>query len=234
MMRHIAKAACGLWLCLGAAAMAQAEDGVVVEFYTSQGCSSCPPADAFFADLAHQPGVIALALHVDYWDYIGWEDTFGAAQFTERQKNYARAEGSTMIYTPQMIVGGALRVEGNKPDQVAAAVGQEQSVAHPVTLTVERQGDLLVIRADADPPLTDGATVQVVRYLDKATVNIERGENAGQSVDYHNIVTSWVKVAEWPGTQQLQLETEAPGPEPVVVIVQSAGMGDILAAQRLK
>lgn len=234
MMRHIAKAACGLWLCLAAPAVAQAEDGVVVEFYTSQGCSSCPPADAFFADLAHQPGVIALALHVDYWDYIGWEDTFAAAQFTERQKNYARAEGSTMIYTPQMIVGGALRVEGNNPEQIAAAVGEKQGLVQPVTLSVERQGDLLVIHADANPPLTKGATVQVVRYQDKATVDIERGENAGQSVDYHNIVTSWVKVADWSGSAALQLETEAPGDEPVVVIVQTAGMGDILAAKRLK
>lgn len=234
MMRQIVKAACGLWLCLGAAAMAQAEDGVVVEFYTSQGCSSCPPADAYFAELSQHPGVIALALHVDYWDYIGWEDTFGAAQFTERQKNYARAEGSTMIYTPQMIVGGALRVEGNKPEQVAAAVGAEVGIPHPVTLTVERQGDLLVIHADTEQPLTDGATVQVVRYLDKATVDIERGENAGQSVAYHNIVTSWVKVADWAGKDKLQLETEAPGNEPVVVIVQSAEMGNILAAKRLK
>lgn len=233
MMRHIVKAAFGLWLA-GAASMAQAEDGVVVEFYTSQGCSSCPPADAYFADLAHQPGVIALALHVDYWDYIGWEDTFAAAQFTERQKNYARAERSTMIYTPQMIVGGKLRVEGNDPDAVTAAVQTELGIPHPVALSVERQGEVLVIRAVAEPPLTKPATVQVVRYLDRATVDIERGENAGQSVDYHNIVTSWVKIAEWSGTDPLDLTADVAGDDPVVVIVQDAGMGDILAAKRLK
>lgn len=234
MMRQIVSAACGLWFCLGAAALAQAEDGVVVEFYTSQGCSSCPPADDFFAELAHQPGVIALALHVDYWDYIGWEDTFGAAQFTERQKNYARAEGSTMIYTPQMIVGGALRVEGNKPEAVLAAVAQEQSLGHPVRLQIERSGSLVVIGVASQPPLTTGATVQLVRYVDKATVNIERGENAGKSVDYHNIVTSWVKIADWSGTEPITLEAEAPGDDAVVVIVQDSAMGDILAAQRLK
>lgn len=234
MMRQIVSAACGLWLCLGAAALAQGEDGVVVELYTSQGCSSCPPADEFFAGLAAQPGVIALALHVDYWDYIGWEDTFAAAQFTERQKNYARAEGSTVIYTPQMIVGGALRVEGNDPASVAAAVVQEQALAHPVTLRIERSGTLVMIGVEADPPLAQGATVQVVRYLDKATVAIERGENAGKSVDYHNVVTSWVKIADWNGQDPIQLEAEADGAEPVVVIVQDAAMGDILAAKRLK
>jgi hypothetical protein len=234
MMRQIVSAACGLWFCLGAAALAQAEDGVVVEFYTSQGCSSCPPADDFFAELAQQPGVIALALHVDYWDYIGWEDTFGAAQFTERQKNYARAEGSTMIYTPQMIVGGALRVEGNKPDSVAEAVSAVLAQRSPVRLWIERRGDAISIRAEAVPPLATGSTVQVVRYLDQAKVEIERGENAGKSVMYHNIVTSWSKVAEWPGTEALALETLALGPEPVVVIVQGANSGPILAAQRLK
>ena len=113
MMRQIVSAACGLWFCLGAAALAQAEDGVVVEFYTSQGCSSCPPADDFFAELAHQPGVIALALHVDYWDYIGWQDSFASPRFTDRQRAYARAGGSTTIYTPQMIVNGSAQVIGS-------------------------------------------------------------------------------------------------------------------------
>ena len=86
--------------------------GTVVELYTSQGCSSCPPADAYLQDLSGNPGVIALALHVDYWDYIGWTDKFGSPKNTERQKDYAHAAGANMIYTPQMIVGGVDMVEG--------------------------------------------------------------------------------------------------------------------------
>jgi len=92
-MRHLVSAACGMWAAIAAPAFA--ESVVVVELYTSQGCSSCPPADALFQTLAKDPRVIPLALHVDYWDYIGWADTLASPKFTERQKSYARAIGST-------------------------------------------------------------------------------------------------------------------------------------------
>ena len=234
MMRQIVKAACGLWLCLGAAAMAQAEDGVVVEFYTSQGCSSCPPADAYFAELSQQPGVIALALHVDYWDYIGWEDSFAKPGFTERQKAYARAAGSRMIYTPQMIVGGVERVEGNAPDAVVRSIGRHMSLPAAVTLSVTREGGQVVIRALADAPLTEGATVQLVRYVPVETVTIERGENAGRVMTYHNVVTEWETLADWAGTAPFEMRADAAGDAPVVVIVQEAGPAGILAAARIE
>ena len=234
MMRQIVSAACGLWLCLGGSAFAQSEPGVVVELYTSQGCSSCPPADEMFARLATQPGVIALALHVDYWDYIGWEDSFADARFTKRQKAYAHATGSKMIYTPQIIVGGRDRVEGNQPAEVARAIDGQLGLEHPVALTAVRQGDQLIIRAVADPPLTRPARIEVVRYTDRAEVAIERGENAGLNVTYHNIVTAWEDVGGWPGTEPLEMTLNAAGDAPVVVIIQSEGPGDILAAVRLK
>ncbi len=94
----------------------------MVELFTSQGCSSCPPADAYLAHLATEPDVIALALHVDYWDYIGWTDKFGSPPFTERQKAYARAEGHRTIYTPQMIVNGTERIAGTNPAQVESDI----------------------------------------------------------------------------------------------------------------
>jgi hypothetical protein len=233
MMRHIVSAACGLWIGGCSAAFAQVETGVVVELYTSQGCSSCPPADDLFARLAAQPGVIALALHVDYWDYIGWEDSFADPKFTKRQKAYAHAEGSKMIYTPQLIVGGRTRVEGNNPTAVAQAVDAQLGVPGQVQLTLIRQGDRVTIRAEADPPLTRPARVQLVRYRDRADVAIERGENAGLTMTYHNIVTGWEDIGGWPGRAPLEMTAPVAGDAPLVVIIQTEGPSEILAAARL-
>ena len=123
MRRHVISAACGLgMLC---SAPLQAEPVVVVEMFTSQGCVSCPPADAYFATLTQDPKIIPLSLHVDYWDYIGWSDIFGSPAFTERQKSYARAIGSRTIYTPQFVVGGRDRIEGFDPDEAYAAMARQ-------------------------------------------------------------------------------------------------------------
>lgn len=233
MMRHLVSAACGLWIGTAGIALAQTQP-VLVELYTSQGCSSCPPADEFMAELVKDPNVIALSLHVDYWDYIGWKDTFGNAVFTKRQKSYAKANGSRMIYTPQMIVDGVDRIEGNDPVRVSESIRRHLAGLSPVSLQVTRNGDRVVIRAVAEPPLTRGARVQVVRYLPKAVVRIERGENAGREVTYHNVVTDWQAVAQWAGREALEMETSAPGSDPVVVIVQSEGPAEVLAVAALK
>jgi hypothetical protein len=206
------------------------ESKVVVELFTSQGCSSCPPADAFFETLARDPRVIALALHVDYWDYLGWEDSFAHAAFTARQKDYARAAGERMIYTPQMVVGGVDRVVGSEPEAVMAAVAAHAAKGSSFRLTVTREGDRLVISAEAVPPVDRQVTVQVVRYTPHAEVAIERGENAGHIIAYHNIVTDWARVGEWQASAPLEMAAEAPGAGPAVVILQAAGMGEILAA----
>ena len=233
-MRHIVSAACGLALLFSAPVMAQSTEGVVVELYTSQGCASCPPADEFLAELATHKEVIPLALHVDYWDYIGWEDSFAQAAFTERQKTYARAVKSRMIYTPQMIIGGVDRVEGNTPDAVVNLIGKHLAVDRTVQVTIVRQGERVIIRAVAEPPLTGGAVVQLVRYMPAAEVAIERGENAGRLVTYRNIVTEWKTLADWPGQAPLEMMADAPGAEPVVVIVQEPGPASVLAAARLE
>lgn len=231
MMRHIVSAACGLVFGLAGVVQAQTQP-VVVELYTSQGCSACPPADEFIAQLVSDPELIALSLHVDYWDYIGWKDTFGNPQFTKRQKAYARAAGSRMIYTPQIIVGGTDRVEGNDPMKIADSIRRHMMATSPVRLTVQRSGEKLTIRAEADPPLKNAAWVQVVRYMPEATVDIERGENAGQSVTYRNIVTSWQALADWPGQEPFEMTTDLPGDDRAVVIVQSVGPAEVLAAAR--
>ena len=231
-MRQLVSAACGLLLTCAAAPEARAQ--VVVELFTSQGCSSCPPADEYFAALAADPQVIPLSLHVDYWDYIGWADSFADPRFTDRQKAYARAIGSRTIYTPQFIVGGLDRVEGFDPAETAAHLMRHQSVESPIRLVVERQGDRLVIRAEADPPLTEPVRVQLVRYVPEETVKIERGENAGQTITYRNVVTSWDVVGMWSGLDPLEMEAAVPGSEPAVVILQEEGPAAIMAAARVE
>ena len=234
MLKLIITGIVGLWLASSGQGMAQGSPGTVVELYTSQGCSSCPPADAYLSELAAEPGVIALALHVDYWDYIGWTDKFGNPKYTARQKAYAKAGGSNTIYTPQMIVGGVERIEGSNPEKVEGAIRRHQSSDSAVSLQLTRKGGQLNISATASPPLTEPLHVQLVRYHPKATVKIEHGENAGKVMEYTNIVTSWTRVGEWSGAADLQIAAPVDGDDPVVVILQADGPGLIYAASVLK
>jgi len=219
---------------------AHAEDGagpVVVELFTSQGCSSCPPADAVLAELAPRDDVIALALHVDYWNYLGWRDSFSQPGFTKRQKDYARAIGSRSIYTPQMIVAGQDHLTGLKPMKLADRIRAHAAQGARVRLDLRRDGDRVEILAVAEPPLQRPAIVQLVRYTPEAAVDILRGENAGRRMVYSNIVTSWQALEDWDGRAPLRLRAPAAGDEPVVVIVQDrrpGGPGAILAAARLR
>lgn len=206
---------------------------VVVELFTSQGCSACPPADAFMAELVRQPGVIALALHVDYWDYLGWRDPFGKPAFSERQKRYAKAAGMRMVYTPQIIVAGSGRVEGFRPDQIRALIADHGARDAPVRLAVERNGAMVRIEASAEPPLPGAAMVQLVRFHPGRTVTIESGENEGHTGTYVNIVTDWQVLGEWSGQAPLVIEARAEGKDRVAVIVQEPGPGRVLAAMKL-
>ena len=236
MMRRMISATCGLCIAAMCALPAAVQSGspvVVVELYTSQGCSSCPPADEFFAELTRDPMIMPLALHVDYWDYIGWADSFADPKFTARQKAYARNIGSRTIYTPQMIVGGLDRVEGSAPAEVASLVMKHMKAAQLVSLTVTRNGEKLVIRAEAVRQLDRVINIQLVRYKPQDAVKITRGENAGRTVTYHNIVTSWQIVGEWNGDGPLELEASYPDGSPGVVILQADGPAEILAAARV-
>lgn len=216
---------------LAQTAAAQSTQGVLVELFTSQGCSSCPPADAFLAQLAQAEGVIPLALHVDYWDYIGWRDTFAQEKFTKRQRKYAKVNADNMVYTPQMIIAGQTRVKGYDSAAVLAGITVARS---PITLTLTRQGENVLISASSDQPLPGDIVVDLVRYFPKMTVQIERGENRGQAISYHNIVTSWQNVGEWTGKSPLALTTRATGDDPIVVILQQEGPGAVLASAVLK
>lgn len=219
-----------VWMLFAGVAMAQ--NPVVVELYTSQGCSSCPPADALLQEYAERDDVIALALHVDYWDYIGWDDTFAQAQFTERQRAYARAAGKRMVYTPQMIIGGKTHIAGFEPAAVEQAVQAQSEQPGRVELSIERTGSRVRISASANH--AEPMIVQILRYVPLAEVSIRRGENAGRNMQYSHIVTSLEELRRWNGRSALNFTAPAPGNAPVVVLIQHVGHGPVLAAARLR
>ena len=224
-MRSLALILSLLAMTLGS--QARAEGPVVVELYTSQGCSSCPPADRLLRDIAMRSDVIAIALHVDYWDYIGWEDSFADPRFTRRQKAYARAAGHGTIYTPQFVVGGTDHVVGSRPEELMERIAAHHALPRAVTLETRRTDDSLAIRATG---AAADYIVQLVRIHPSATVEILRGENAGHTLTYGQIATDWQVVGQWAGGEALDLEIALEGPEPAVVIIQHNGMGAIAAA----
>ncbi|MEM1386973.1 MAG: DUF1223 domain-containing protein [Pseudomonadota bacterium] len=216
-----------------APATAQTSGPVVVELYTSQGCSSCPPADKLLGELTTRDDVIPLSLHVDYWDYIGWKDEFGSPMHTARQKGYARAGGHRMVYTPQMVVGGVDHVVGFKPMKLVELIEAQKRQVAPVSLELARSGDRVEISLRPTAPIDGTVYVQLVRYMPEATVSIRRGENAGRTYTYHNVVTAMTILAEWDGVGPITLDTAITGDDRAVVIVQLAQFGAIIGAARV-
>ncbi|MDX5400913.1 MAG: DUF1223 domain-containing protein [Rhodobacterales bacterium] len=208
---------------------------VVVELFTSQGCSSCPPADAFLQELSQRDDVIALALHVDYWDYIGWKDSFAQPAFTARQKAYAKSGGRRSVYTPQMIIGGRDHVVGTHEQDAKALIRQHAAVETGVDLTVDTAaGGKMTLRAVAQPGVTGPLVIHLVRYDPLRTVDITRGENQGKTIDYANVVTEWSAIGEWDLSSPLVLDLPSQGQGPAVVILQGKNAGPIMAAAHLR
>lgn len=217
------------------AGMAQAQDStspVVVELFTSQGCSSCPPADKLLHKLAMRDDVIALALHVDYWDYIGWKDIFALPQHTVRQKGYARASGRRMIYTPQMIINGLDHVVGNHPMDVSDLIALHEGRAQLIELNVVNAGKSRKVTARATGEVKGELRILLVDFEPNATVEILRGENAGRTINYANVVQSWTELGRWDGAGEYQTQVEDDGS--AAVLVQAADFGAILAARELR
>lgn len=183
--------------------VAQAAPVAVVELFTSQGCSSCPPADAFLAELAENPEIIALTEAVDYWDYLGWKDANARHEHTERQQNYARVRGDRRIYTPQMVINGRVHAVGSNRTSVKTHIsrlsGGEGKLTVPINVSVE--ADSLKINVDASSvsgDLKDG-TLYLALYEKSVVADIKRGENRGRSVTYHNVVRDIRSVGMWHG-----------------------------------
>ncbi len=166
----------------------------VLELFTSQGCSSCPPADALLNTLEQRPDVIALAYHVDYWDYIGWTDTFGAKANTDRQRAYATAWDDSTVYTPELVVNGMKGLIGSRQDDVSKAI-EAADLSIPVSLTTDSDGMLDV--AIGGKPGESQSGVWLVTFIDKANVAVERGENAGRTLSYTHVVTGRHILGMW-------------------------------------
>jgi len=217
----------------------RAQDGqvgtpaIVVELFTSQGCSSCPPADALLTKLAAQDDVLALALHVDYWDYIGWKDHHAQPKFTRRQRAYAQVAKSRMVYTPQMVIGGQDHVIGTRPMEVVMGLDKHRDKPMPVALRARRAEGTLWIAAEVPARRLGELMVQIVQYVPEETVAISRGENRGKTITYTNIVTSWELVERWSGDAPLDIQAAISADGPVAVLVQEMGPGEIVAALRI-
>lgn len=202
----------------------RARPKAVVELFTSQGCASCPPADALLTSLAEEGDVVALAYHVDYWDYVGWEDTFGDADFSDRQRAYAESWGSSRIYTPQMVVNGAKGVIGSRRGEVHEAL---EGSSLPLAVDISRYGDMLKIAIPPNTALGD-AVVWMVTYLDRADVTIEKGENAGKSMVYTQVVTNRQVLGMWEGATGANIKL----PIPEVLADDSTGIAVIVQQER--
>jgi len=211
---------------------------VVVELYTSQGCSSCPPADALLGRLAHRADVLALSLPVTYWDMLGWKDTLASKSNTARQKAYASAMGRGGVYTPQMIVDGVNDVVGSRVRAVDSAIAAREADMQAVPVHVRlTPGEVHVdVGGVKDKPVKD-ATIWMFRILPSVTVKIGAGENGGRTVTYSNIVRAVQAIGVWKGKPvSLDLPREAVGSaarDGIAIVVQQNGYGRILGASAI-
>ena len=214
------------------------QETAVLELFTSQGCSSCPAADALLADLGKQPGLITLSYSVDYWNYLGWHDTLSTPANSERQREYARMRGDGRVYTPQIVVDGINHVNGSDAKAIAeavqAAATRLKDVRVPVSMHAE--GDTLVIGIGAARDKSDkrAATVWLALAKEDATVSVTRGENRGRNLSYHHPVRDLTPVGMWQGeamTLRLPLkELKAMGGDCLIALLQVENAGPILGA----
>jgi hypothetical protein len=217
---------------------ASAGSKAVVELFTSQGCSSCVSADRYFEELAARDDVIALSFHVDYWDYLGWRDTLADPANTARQQGYADVRGTRRIYTPQVVVNGGPDFIGSNREAVEAAI---RRAALPVPIEMRRRDGKVDIEVAARPlPRPWPTTIRLVLYASEAEVAISRGENAGSTIGYYNVVRAVRPIGMWDGAAvKITLpgdELMADGVDGCAVIVQEDlpnGPGRILGAAQL-
>ncbi len=206
-----------------------ASDLVVVELFTSQGCSSCPPANANLRALAPRPDILALSWGVTYWDQLGWKDTFASDAYTRRQRDYQRGLGTDNVWTPQVVVDGRRHVVGQRMAQIAGLITQHTPFTGPEI--VFRNG-AVGLAGGATP--TSPADVWLVRYEPRPIeVPVARGENGGRTLPHANVVRELVRLGDWTGmTEGFRLPASAHADLKTAVLVQSPNGGPILNAGR--
>ncbi len=217
---------------------ARSKPAVVVELFTSQGCSSCPPADAFMEELRRHDNVIGLTLNVDYWDYLGWRDTLGSAEYSRRQRVYASKRGDGQVYTPQMVINGRRHAVGSRRGQVLNAVQEEtdRTAGQTVPIDISRSGSDVVVEVAAagDSVESREATVWMVMVKDAVPIDIKRGENTGKQITYFNVARKFMPAGAWHGTalrlEYPEKELMAAGVSGCCVLLQVDGNGPIIGA----
>jgi hypothetical protein len=227
-------------LALGAAAMfvkpgfAAAARPAIVELFTSQGCSSCPPADAFLETLKSKPGIVALSYHVDYWDYLGWRDTLGSTEYSQRQYDYAKSRGDMNVYTPQMIINGGEHFVGSQTTKISASIADAQSsTSQWVDIAMSDNVTDVMINV-AEGAATKKATLWLMAFAPVVSVEIMKGENAGNTIAYHNVVRKMVPAGMWHGeAAKIVLPKESVIPADCkgwVALLQDGKVGPIIGA----
>ncbi|MFE1598053.1 DUF1223 domain-containing protein [Methylobacterium sp. ID0610] len=228
-------------LILGIAAPAVAGDAprAVVELFTSQGCSACPPADHLIGDLSRDPSVIALSLPVTYWDYLGWKDTLARTAFTERQRAYAGVRGDRQVYTPQAVINGASAVVGSDRAALEHTIRDPgTAVSLPVPIRSEAAADRIVIDVGAAPEAGRRAELWLLPVARSREVTIARGENRGKTVTYRNVVRGMHHVGSWSGVptryEVPRTVLQAGDADSYVLVLQAeyGGPGRILGAAK--
>ena len=219
----------------GAAAVA------VIELFTSQGCSSCPTADALLKTFAERPNVVALTFPVDYWDYLGWKDTLASPKFSARQRAYASARGDGRVYTPQVVVNGLKHALGSSEADINKAVAITTPKIDPYRVGVRlRSADehlIIDLEAAREPTKVGEATIWLALIRRHVEVKIKRGENHGKIGIYHNVVHEWMPVGVWNGAAAtIKLAHHAvkqSGADGCAIILQRGDAGAIVGAALL-
>jgi len=199
LLRGAAAGLVGVFAVMASATSLQADPRAVVELFTSQGCSSCPPADKILGELAKDPSLVALSLPIDYWDYLGWKDTLADSRFSARQKAYSHMRGDREVYTPQVVVNGVTHVLGSNRTSIETAVASTQARQGimNVPVRVTRDGGHLNVSVAASA--SQRGEVWICAISKAVPITISRGENRGHQVVYHNVVRNVLKVGDWNG-----------------------------------
>jgi hypothetical protein len=215
-------------MAASAQAAPAARQPVVIELYTAQGCSSCRKANEHLAELAEKPGVLALTFAVDYWDYLGWPDSFAQPAFADRQKAYARKLNVREVYTPQVVVDGRSQTGGVKLEKIEALVAEAaRTPVNPPDMLFLRNGRIAV---GSGPVPRGGAEVWIVRYDPRElTITPKRGDNRGVPVVHRNVVRQLAKLGAWSGSPTAY-RTPKPSEDGLktVILVQAARGGKII------
>jgi hypothetical protein len=223
-------------------AATSAQFKAVYELYTSQGCSSCPAADAVLGRLAKRDDVLALTLPVDIWDYLGWRDTLARPEFSDRQRAYAKVLGDGMVYTPEAVVSGIVHVNGGSEDKIEGAIAKtaKQFAASrvPISLSLEDGHLLIDVAAAPTGAQVKEATVWLAAITASVEVPIAKGENKGRTIVYSNVVRRLMPVGTWSGTEMaVKLDRSSfmtSGADRCAVLLQQGYGGPIVGAALLE